>query len=214
MAHWTTKGSIDWCRNLPLQEQLRDWTLTWLAIVEGLESRIESQARAGKRSSCLMLRTRTASHICVCTGKKVLHDDCAAKIDQAFGAEVEGAWWWGWKTLEASWVGSHVSIKSPVNIWVLPLYLVGTWCLDNLGRLDNSQVSMLWGWEEGLGFYLYWTCLLLSLESRFYSVTSGDSMSCFGDRKKSLVTAHEILQKEQMVLAFALQPPWSHSIKM
>lgn len=45
------------------------------------------------------------------------------------------------------------------------------------------------------------------LESRFYSVTSGDSMSCFGDRKKSLVTVHEILQKEQMVFTFALQPP-------
>lgn len=100
-----------------------------------------------------------------------------------------------------------MSTGSPVNIGVLPLYIVGTWCLDNVGRLDNSQVSMLWGWEEGLGFYPYWTCLLLSLESRFCSVTSGDSMSCFGDRKKSLVTVHEILQKEQMVFTFALQPP-------
>lgn len=36
---------------------LRDWILTRLAMAEGLESRIESQARAGMRSSCLMLRT-------------------------------------------------------------------------------------------------------------------------------------------------------------
>lgn len=59
----------------------------------GVEARIESQARAGMRSSCLMLRSRAGSFARVYTGKKVLQDECAVRVDQAFEAEVEGAWW-------------------------------------------------------------------------------------------------------------------------
>lgn len=43
--------------------------LTQLAMAREPESRIEAQARAGMKSSCLMLRTRAVSHASVCTGK-------------------------------------------------------------------------------------------------------------------------------------------------
>lgn len=106
---------------------LRDWTLTWLAMAEGLESRIESQTRAGM-SSCLMLRTRAASFAHVCTGKKVLQDECAARVDQAFEAEVEGAWWWGWRKLGASQAGCFVSTGSPGTSESHLYSLMGAWC--------------------------------------------------------------------------------------
>lgn len=44
---------------------LRVWTLPRLAMAERLECRIESQARACMRRSCLMLRTKAAKpHPC------------------------------------------------------------------------------------------------------------------------------------------------------
>lgn len=79
-----------------------------MAMAKGLESRIESQARAGMRRSCLMLRTRA--------GAKALQDEYAPRVGQAFEAEVEGAWWWARKKLGASQAESRVSTGNPMDI--------------------------------------------------------------------------------------------------